>query len=75
MTGTFPGVAHGPPFGRREFITIVGNSVFYGVLTPTERIYAALLRKAGFSTVSIRPIRKRNSKRELVEFEVSGSWY
>ena len=53
---------------------IVGNSVFYGVITPTEQIYAAILRERGFTDVAIRPIRKRNSKRELVEFEVSATW-
>ena len=74
MTGHFRALRTALRSGARIHY-IVGNSVFYGVLTPTERIYAALLRKAGFSTVSIRPIRKRNSKRELVEFEVSGSWY
>ena len=53
---------------------IVGNSVFYGVLTPTERIYATILRDSGFTGVAVRPLRKRNSKRELVEFEVSATW-
>lgn len=53
---------------------IVGNSTFYGVLVPTERLYAAMLRKYGFADVEIRPVRKRNSKKALVEFEVSAVW-
>ena len=53
---------------------IVGNSTFYGVLVPTEQIYAAMLREYGFAAVSVRPIRKRNSKKALVEFDVSATW-
>ena len=53
---------------------IVGNSTFYGVLVPTEQLYAAMLRKYGFSKVTVRPIRKRNSKKALVEFDVSAAW-
>jgi hypothetical protein len=53
---------------------IVGNSTFYGVLVPTERIYAEMLSELGFSHVAYRPIRKRNSKKELVEFDVVAQW-
>jgi len=53
---------------------IVGNSTFYGTLLPTERLYADMLTELGFSHVEVRPIRKRNSKKELVEFDVSGCW-
>ncbi len=53
---------------------IVGNSTFYGVLVPTEQVYAAMLRQYGFEDVSVRAIRKRNSKKELIEFEVSAIW-
>ena len=53
---------------------IVGNSTFYGVLVPTEQLYAAMLREYGFAEVSVRPIRKRNSKKALVEFDVAGVW-
>ena len=53
---------------------IVGNSTFYGVLVPTERIYAEMLRRRGFVEVAARPIRKRNSKKELIEFDVSATW-
>jgi len=53
---------------------IVGNSTFYGELLSVERIYAHMMQELGFSDVSIRPIRKRNSKKELVEFDVSARW-
>ena len=53
---------------------IVGNSTFYGVLVPTEQLYATMLRKRGFADVAVRPIRKRNSKKALVEFDVSAAW-
>ena len=52
---------------------IVGNSAFYGVLVPIEKIYANLLQQYGFSNVEIRAIRKRNSNKMLVEFAVSGT--
>ena len=57
-----------------ELHYIVGNSTFYGVLLPVERIYAAMLEEAGFEDVRCRAIRKRNSKKELFEFDVSARW-
>lgn len=53
---------------------IVGNSTFYGVLLPVEKLFAAMLRRLGFECVGERAIRKRNSKKELFEFDVSGRW-
>ena len=53
---------------------IVGNSTFYGTLLPTEQLYAEMLSELGFACVQARPIRKRNSKKELIEFDVSGCW-
>ncbi|MEX2169130.1 MAG: hypothetical protein WD851_07455 [Pirellulales bacterium] len=53
---------------------IVGNSTFYGVLVPVEQFYAESLKRLGFSDVAIRAVRKRNSKKELVEFDVSATW-
>lgn len=53
---------------------IVGNSTFYGVLLPTEKIYAKMLERLGFEKVQCTAIRKRNSKKELVEFDVRGQW-
>jgi hypothetical protein len=49
---------------------VVGNSTFYGELVPADRLYVDQLKEAGFRKVETRAIRKRNSKRELVEFHV-----
>jgi hypothetical protein len=53
---------------------IVGNSTFYGVLLPVEQLYAAMLKEVGLHAIECRPIRKRNSKKELIEFDVVGKW-
>jgi 16S rRNA G966 N2-methylase RsmD len=53
---------------------IIGNSTFYGTLVSVEQIYADIMRKIGFCDIDIRAIRKRNSKKELVEFDVSATW-
>lgn len=53
---------------------VVGNSTFYGVLLPVEEFYADMLRRIGFQNVLVKPVRKRNSKKELVEFDVSATW-
>ncbi|MCB4821254.1 DNA adenine methylase [Roseicella aerolata] len=53
---------------------IVGNSTFYGVLLPVEEIYAAMLRSLGFTDIRCMPLRKRNSKKELIEFDVTARW-
>lgn len=57
-----------------ELHYIVGNSTFYGVLLPVEQLYAEMLRSAGFSKIECRAIRKRNSKKELIEFDVTATW-
>ena len=51
---------------------IVGNSTFYGTLLPVEEIYKEMLENAGFRDVQVRRIRKRNSKAELFEYDVTG---
>ncbi|MGH6815429.1 MAG: hypothetical protein ACREC6_06985, partial [Hyphomicrobiaceae bacterium] len=53
---------------------IVGNSTFYGVLLPVEQLYAVMLKDLGFHHIECRAIRKRNSKKELIEFDVVGRW-
>ncbi|NMC20190.1 MAG: DNA methyltransferase [Thermogutta sp.] len=53
---------------------IVGNSTFYGTLVSTEQIYAEMLSQLGFSQVACRPIRRRNSNKELIEFDVAALW-
>lgn len=51
---------------------VVGNSTFYGTLLPVEEIFKAMLQEAGLHKVEVTKIRKRNSKMELYEFDVSG---
>lgn len=53
---------------------IVGNSTFYGVVVATELLYAEMLMALGFQNVECRALRKRNSKKELVEFDVVAQW-
>lgn len=53
---------------------VVGNSTFYGVLVPVERLYKEIMEKVGFSEVNVEIVRKRNSKKELYEFAVSGRY-
>ena len=53
---------------------IVGNSTFYNVLLPTEKLYAVMLERLGFEGIKCRAMRKRNSKKELFEFDVSARW-
>lgn len=57
-----------------ELHYIVGNSKFYGSLVSTELLYAEMLNALGFSGVACRAIRKRNSKKELIEFDVVARW-
>lgn len=50
---------------------IVGNSRFYDTVVPVERLLADMLTDVGFRNTRITRIRKRNSKKELFEFDVS----
>lgn len=59
---------------RAELHYIVGNSAFYGTLVSTELLYTEMLSALGYSAVECRAIRKRNSKKELVEFDVVAQW-
>jgi len=52
---------------------IVGNSKFYDTLLPVEKIFADIFRSAGFKSVEVEVVRKRNSKKELFEYVVSAS--
>ena len=64
-----------PILGRgSELHYIVGNSTFYGVLLSVEKIYEAMLCRLGFDDIRCSAIRKRNSKKELFEFDVSARW-
>ena len=57
-----------------EIHYIIGNSTFYDVLLSVEKIYVAMLERLGFEEIGCRAIRKRNSKKELFEFDVSARW-
>ncbi len=57
------------PGARVDYV--VGNSTFYEVLVPVERIYADLLAELGFRDVAHVAVRKRNSKKALYEYRVS----
>ena len=57
-----------------ELHYVIGNSTFYGILIPTEQIVADMLSQLGFSNVIQKPIRKRNSNKSLVEFDVTARW-
>ena len=57
-----------------EIHYIVGNSTFYSVILPVEKLYAAMLEILGFQGIKYRALRKRNSKKELFEFDVSARW-
>ncbi|MBN1937036.1 MAG: SAM-dependent methyltransferase [Anaerolineae bacterium] len=52
---------------------IVGNSKFYDVLVPVEKIYQSILQSCGFIDIDIQVIRKRNSKKDLFEYVVSST--
>ena len=54
---------------------IVGNSSFYGVQVPTEKLLADSLESLGFGKIGSTILRKRNSKKELFEYCVSATWY
>jgi hypothetical protein len=56
------------PGGSAHYI--IGNATFYGHVVPAERLYCDQLLKAGFKRAEARAIRKRNSKKELIEFHV-----
>jgi DNA modification methylase len=53
---------------------VVGNSTFYGVIIPVERLYKEIMELVGLSATNIEVVRKRNSKKELYEFAVSGEF-
>ena len=43
-------------------------------LLPVERRYHDMLKALGFTNLEVRTIRKRNSKKELFEFDVTVSY-
>lgn len=53
---------------------IIGNTIFYDVVISAEKVYAEMLSELGFKEIKIEIIRKRNSKKHLLEYDVSGKW-
>lgn len=49
---------------------IIGNSNFYGVTVPAERIYVDLMKDIGFINADFRIVRKRNCNKQLFEYVV-----
>jgi DNA modification methylase len=60
---------------KAELHYIVGNSKFYNVLVPVEKIYSDILRELGFIDVENEIIRKRNSKKELLEYHITARYH
>jgi len=52
---------------------VIGNSKFFDVLVPAERLLAEIFELCGFCQASVSTLRKRSSKRELFEFRVSAT--
>lgn len=50
---------------------VIGNSKFFDVMVPAEKLFAALFARHGFERISTRILRRRTSKKELFEFLVS----
>ena len=52
---------------------VVGNSKFFDVVVPAERLFAEIFELCGFRGASVTTLRSRTSKRELYEFLVSAT--
>jgi hypothetical protein len=50
---------------------VIGNSKFFDVMVPAEKLFATLFERHGFDKVRTRVLRRRTSKKELFEFLVS----
>lgn len=66
LTAVYSGLA---PKGKVFYI--IGNSSFYGVTVPSERIYIDIMHEIGFINAEYKIVRKRNCKKQLYEFVVS----
>lgn len=53
---------------------IVGNSSFYGHFVDTEKILSDIFNQLGYKNVGVDIIRRRNTKRGLLEFNVKAEW-
>jgi len=57
------------PGARANYV--VGNSKFFDVIVPAEKLFAELFRRHGLKNVKTRVLRRRTSKKELFEYLVS----
>jgi hypothetical protein len=57
-----------------ELHYIIGNSSFYGVFVDSEILLQDIMESLGYSQIEIKPIRKRNSNKGLIEYCVSAKW-
>jgi hypothetical protein len=53
---------------------VVGNSSFYGHFVETQEIIAEIMRQIGYKEISIHAIRRRNTKKGLLEYNVRACW-
>lgn len=53
---------------------ILGNSSFYGNMVHTDLIVCEIMKSLGYENPIAKIIRKRNSKKELFEFQIEASW-
>ncbi len=67
LSSVYAGLASGG-----KVFYIIGNSNFYGVTVPAEKIYVDMMTAIGFVNVAYRIVRKRNCNKQLYEFVVSG---
>lgn len=53
---------------------ILGNSSFYGFFVETDLFVKEIPEQLGYKEIEVMPLRKRNSKKGLIEFCISAKW-
>jgi SAM-dependent methyltransferase len=56
---------------RGRISYVIGNSKFFDVVVPAEKLFVDLFKCHGFAAVKTRVLRRRTSKKELFEYLVS----
>jgi hypothetical protein len=51
---------------------VIGNSKFFDVVVPAQKLFGDLFVRHGFVNVTTRVLRRRTSKKELFEYLVTG---
>lgn len=57
-----------------ELHYIVGNSTFFGTMVDTAGLLEESMQVLGYTNIKSTIIRKRNSKKELFEYDVTANW-